>query len=226
MVKQDTGVCKGIPYIDLHEHLDGFTLIKTTEGNIDTFLGSGDSNEEIKKVMLPRIIQKRIGYPLDKEFKQIVTIKSLKHCPVTVDDISNATIIRGLHNRNRLKEAATRCKPNSRVKIEDRVKIRRDQLVQAEQIRDLNNGCHVYQWAATFVALLRKLKSVTAEYVPNKKVGQLAQSPRKIVKLYAIGGFIVRLALKQESCYKVCGPKPEEIYIYKKRRFTSAYLLF
>ena len=69
MFKQDSGVCKGMPYIDLRKHMDGFALIETIEGNIDKFLEKGGSNEEIKKAMLSRKIQKQIGCPPDKEFK-------------------------------------------------------------------------------------------------------------------------------------------------------------
>ena len=54
--KRDTVVCRGTPYIDLHEHMDGFALIETIEGNIDKCLESGGSAEEIKKTMLFRTI--------------------------------------------------------------------------------------------------------------------------------------------------------------------------
>ena len=47
--KRDSGVCKGMPYIDLHEHVSGFALIETIEGNIDKFRAEGGSDDEIKK---------------------------------------------------------------------------------------------------------------------------------------------------------------------------------
>ena len=50
--KRDTGVCVGMPYIDLSKHLDGFALIETIEGDIDKFLENGFFDEEIKKTML------------------------------------------------------------------------------------------------------------------------------------------------------------------------------
>ena len=76
-------MCKGMPYIDLCEYVDGFVLIETIGGNIEKFLAKGGLSEEIKKTMLPRVIQKRIGCPPDWEFRQIVGTKSLKNCPVT-----------------------------------------------------------------------------------------------------------------------------------------------
>ena len=48
-----------------------------------------------------------------------------------------------------------------------------------------------------------KIKLVTAEYMPNRKAGQLAKSLRKIVNLYARGGLIVRLALMDKKFDKV-----------------------
>ena len=90
-----------MPHIDLPKHIDGFALIETIEGDIDEFLENEGSNEEIKKAMLSRTTQKQIGCPPDEGFRQIVGTKSLKTCPVTVNDIANATSILGLHNRNR-----------------------------------------------------------------------------------------------------------------------------
>ena len=77
--KQDSGVCKGMPYIDLRKHMSGFALIETIEGNIDKFRAGGGSDDEIKKAMLSRKIQNRIGCPPGKEFKRIVSAKSLKN---------------------------------------------------------------------------------------------------------------------------------------------------
>ena len=54
-----------------------------------------------------------------------------------------------------------------------------------------------------FVTLLGKITLVTAEYMPSRKVGQLGKSLRKMVKLYAKGGFIVRLALMDKKFDKV-----------------------
>jgi hypothetical protein len=56
MFKRDTGVVRGMSYIDLRKHMDGFALIETIEGNIDKCLESGGSAEEIKKAMLFRTI--------------------------------------------------------------------------------------------------------------------------------------------------------------------------
>jgi hypothetical protein len=59
--------------------MDGFSLIETIACKMDKFLENGGSSDEIKKAMMSRTIQKQIGCPPDKGFKQIVsTSKSLK----------------------------------------------------------------------------------------------------------------------------------------------------
>ena len=87
-----------MPYIDICEHLYWFTFIEKGEDNIDKFLNKGCSDEEIKQVAFSGTIQKQIGCPPDQEFEQIVSTKSLKICPITVNDIANASSILDLHN--------------------------------------------------------------------------------------------------------------------------------
>ena len=110
--------------------------------------------------------------------------KSLKNCPITVNDLANASSILGPHNRDMLKGAATRRKPNSRVGVEDRVKIPRD-WYKLNKFVTLMADVMFVCGLPMFVTLSRKIKLVTAEYMPNIKSGQLANSLRKIVKLYA-----------------------------------------
>ena len=52
---------------------------------------------------------------------------------------------------------------------------------------------------ALFGTLLRMIKLVRAEYLSNRKAGQLAKYLRKTVKLYAKGGFLVQLALMNKD---------------------------
>ena len=79
-----SGMEGGVPYIDIRKHMDGFALIETIEGNIDKFLCNRGSHEQIKKAMLSRTIQKRIGCQPNREIRQIVITKSLKDYPVMV----------------------------------------------------------------------------------------------------------------------------------------------
>ena len=56
--KRGSGICKGMPYIDLCEHTSGFALMETIEGNIDKFCAGVGSNDEIKKAVLSRKVKK------------------------------------------------------------------------------------------------------------------------------------------------------------------------
>ena len=53
------------------------------------------------------------------------------------------------------------------------------------------------------VTLLRKIKMLTAEYLPSCTAKQLSSSLTKIVKVYARGGFIVRLVLMDMEFEKI-----------------------
>ena len=52
-------------------------------------------------------------------------------------------------------------------------------------------GRDVCQWLTFLVTSSRNIQFVTAGFVPNRKAGQLAKNLRKVLKLYAQGGFIV-----------------------------------
>ena len=152
--------------------MDGFALIEKITGNIDQFLQNGGSNEEINKAMLSRTIQKQIGCLPDKEFKHLVSTKSLKQFPVTVNDIANANSIPGLHTHSSLKGAATRHTLNNRVRVGDSVKIPRD-WYKLNKFTTLTVDAMFVNGLPLFVTLLGKINLVTAECVSNKKARQL-----------------------------------------------------
>ena len=90
--ERDTGLCEGMPFIDLRKQTQGWAmietiLIETVRRNYDKF-----TQKDIKKATLARKVQARIGNPPDERYKQIVSAgdRALKHCPVTVKDIANA----------------------------------------------------------------------------------------------------------------------------------------
>ena len=47
--KRDTGLCAGMPYIDLREHNEGFVMIETVRKNM-----AGFTPQEIEKAKLSR----------------------------------------------------------------------------------------------------------------------------------------------------------------------------
>ena len=67
--KRDSGMCSGMPYIDLHDHKNGLVMIETVEKNYEGF-----TNKEIEKAILARKVQNRIGHPPEGRFKEIVSL--------------------------------------------------------------------------------------------------------------------------------------------------------
>ena len=64
--KRDTGVCKGMPYINFCEHKKGISMIETVRKK---FVGA--TKREIEKAIQSRTVQRGIGHPPDERFKEI-----------------------------------------------------------------------------------------------------------------------------------------------------------
>ena len=62
--KRDTGLCAGMPYIDLCKHKQGLVMIETICKNM-----TGFTPQEIAKAKLSRQTQGRVGHPPDGVFK-------------------------------------------------------------------------------------------------------------------------------------------------------------
>ena len=97
--KRDTGICNQMPYIDLHENMEGFYMMETIRKQFAVA-----TNREIEKAYLARTVQRRVRHPPDERFKEIVSLgkNGLQKCPVTVADITNAPTIYG-PNRPRIR---------------------------------------------------------------------------------------------------------------------------
>ena len=116
--KWDTGVTRGIPYIDLQEHQEGISMIETVRKNFE-----GVTKKQLNKAITARLLQRQIGHPPDKRYKEIMSLLH-QNCPVSVTDINNARLIFG-PNVSGLRGRTTRDGAVVRVK-EQRVAIPRD----------------------------------------------------------------------------------------------------
>ena len=74
MFKRDIGVCMGMPYINLREHKEGISTIKTVCKKF-----AGATKCEIEKAIQSRTVQRRIGQPPDEIFKEIVSLGENGH---------------------------------------------------------------------------------------------------------------------------------------------------
>ena len=67
--KRGTGVCKGVPYINLCKHKEGISMIEKVRKKF-----VGVTKREIEKAIQSRTVQRRIARPPDERFKEIVSL--------------------------------------------------------------------------------------------------------------------------------------------------------
>ena len=75
--QKDTGMCKGMPFIDMREHHDAFAMVQTVQENFKGF-----TEKQVKKAILACEAQAKLAHPTDEKFKNMVSSKSLDNCPV------------------------------------------------------------------------------------------------------------------------------------------------
>ncbi len=88
--KRDTGVCAGMPYIDMRDHQEAFAMIETVRKRFKGF-----TEKQVKDAILARDEQAMLAYPPDQEFKQMVSHESLKNPQTKPHAISDASAIFG-----------------------------------------------------------------------------------------------------------------------------------
>ena len=103
--KRDTGLCEGMPYIDMREHQDAFAMVQTVRKNFEGF-----TRRQVKKAILARELQAKVAHPSDQQFKRMVSQRSLKKSRITPQAIAHARTIFG-QNRSGLRGFTVRAKP-------------------------------------------------------------------------------------------------------------------
>ena len=88
--KQDMGKFKCMPYIDMHEHKEAFAMVQIVCKNFEVYM-----KKELEKATYAHQAHAMMGHPMDEKFKQLVSSNAIKNCPVTLQDIANATAIFG-----------------------------------------------------------------------------------------------------------------------------------
>ena len=72
--KIDTGVTRGMPYIDTREWKEGIGMIKIVRKNFKGF-----TKEDILKAKLSRMTHSMVGNPSAVRFKEIVSARGLRN---------------------------------------------------------------------------------------------------------------------------------------------------
>ena len=81
--KRDIGICKGVPYIDLHEHAQGLVMIETVAKNMEMF-----TKNEIERAELVCAVHRQIVHLTDKHLRNILSQKIAKNIPFRSPDIA------------------------------------------------------------------------------------------------------------------------------------------
>jgi len=193
--KRDTGLCNRMPYIDLEDLGDeGVMMLETVRKNMEGF-----TKRQLDKAVLARKAQAMVAHPPDEKFKQMVSRGSLKNCKVQIQDISNARSIFG-HNRSRLKGGTVRKKPE-RVEPEY-TEIPKDFYV-LHRFVTLTADVMFVNGIPFLITRSRDIRLNTVEFLPSRTAKQLSSSLTNIVKIYARGGFVVRLIMMDMEFEKV-----------------------
>ena len=192
--KQDTGMCDGMPYIDLRDSKEDVNFIQTVRDNYEGF-----TKWDVLDAKLARRAQAMIGHPTDSTFKAMVSHKLLRNCTVKPLHVANADIMFGT-DLSGVRGRTVRTKPE-RVET-DEVEIPRDFYV-LNRFVTLTADVMFVNGIAFLTTLSRKIRLTTVEHVPSRTAEQLSSSLTKIVQLYAKAGFTVRTTLMDMEFEKV-----------------------
>ena len=195
--KADTGMCEGMPYLDVRENHEALVLVQTVRDNFGKF-----TERQVQRAVASREMQARMAHPTDETFKQMVSGECIDNCPVIASDVTNARTIFG-PNRAGLRGKTVRQRPE-RV-IPEYLGIPKD-FYRLHHFVTLTADVMFVNGIAFFTTLGRDIRFGTAEHVPSRTAKQLAKSLMKVIRLYALGGFVVRNVLMDGEFAKI---KPE-----------------
>ena len=140
-----------------------------------------------------------MGHPKDEKFKQLANSNVIKYCLVTTWDIANATAL--FEPNQSVERGKTMRQKSDRVKTQF-IPISHDFY---ELCKFVNLTADItYVNNVTFLTTLsRKIRLFTVEHVPSHTAKHLSSSLNKIVQLYATGGFITHIILRDIDFEKV-----------------------
>eukprot|EP00956_Cyclotella_meneghiniana_P035517 scaffold115573_cov38-Cyclotella_meneghiniana.AAC.1 len=196
----DTGVCSGMPYLDmdnLKKHVRvatdeelqevGIVMIETVRNNYEGF-----TKEQVQRAKDARDALAMMAHPRADRVNQVVSSTSaVRNWPFTAKDLANGDLIFG-PDRGAMRGKTTRKKPS---KVRPQLVSIPQQLF--ERIREVVLAADVMfvDGLPFFVTLSRGIKLFTIEYLPSRTAEQLISNLNKVVKLYRRGGYVVRVAL-------------------------------
>ena len=170
-------------------------VLKTVRRNFE-----GWTKREIKEATLARILQSRTGNMSDTKLKHMVSVNGLRNSPVRPEHVTNASRIFG-PNVAAL-EGKTVRRPSPRVHTDGGITIP-DDFHRLHHVVTLVADIFFVNGVAFLMTQSRKIKMYTVEHTPSRKASALADSLKKIIKIYGRGGFMVNLILMDQEFDKI-----------------------
>ena len=153
----------------------------------------GHTPEQIKGAQLARLAQGHVGHPPYGVLKQMVSDNIPENMPIGLDNVADSLAIYGPHVSS-LKGTKTREKTQPRVGEGGELEITRD-FYRLNKFVTLTADVMFVSGIPFLVTFSRKIRMITAKYIPSRTAQQLANSLTKVVNTYARGGFVIYLAL-------------------------------
>ena len=175
-----------MPYLDICKNHKALVLIQTVCENFGKF-----TERQVNHAITSRNMQACMAHPTDESFKQMISRKPLDNCSIVASDVTNTRFI-FVPNRSDLRGETIRQRPE-RIETEY-LGIPRD-FYRLHHFVTLTVDVMFANGLEFFTTLGREIRFGTAEHVPFWTAKQLAKPLMKIVKLYALGGFVVRTVL-------------------------------
>ena len=161
----------------------------------------GNTPEKTKGAHLARVAQGRVGHPPDGVLKQMVSDNIPEHITIGLDNVADDFAIYG-PPVSRLKGAKTREKTHLQVGEGGKLKITQV-FYRLNKFVTLTADVIFVSNILFLVTFSRKIKTITAEYVPSRTSQQLDKYLTKIVNTYAYGGFVIYIYLMDMEFEKV-----------------------
>ena len=144
-------------------------------------------------------LQEMVVHPTEESFKHMVSPKLLNHCPIKVEDVTNAKTILG-SDLTGVRGKTVRHKPD-RVEME-LTQIPRD-LYELHKFVTLTEDVIFVNGIEFLTTLSRKIKFLAVEHIPPHTAEHIRSLLTKIVNIYTRGGFLVRVVLIDMDFEKV-----------------------
>ena len=90
LFKKDTGMCEGMPYLDVQDNHEALVLLQTVREKFVLF-----TERQVNLAIASRDIQARVAHPTDEKFKHMISRKSLDNCTIVFNDVTNTSAIFG-----------------------------------------------------------------------------------------------------------------------------------